>query len=108
MKKKRKEPPIPGERYETVRKQLVTVLGYGEALSARELSGEVRVREREVFNHLAHIQKSLEQSGRTLAVTPARCLKCGFVFAKRERLTRPGRCPACRETHIEEPRFSIK
>jgi predicted Zn-ribbon and HTH transcriptional regulator len=108
MKKKRKEPPIPGERNETVRKQLVTVLGYGEPLSARELSTEVRVREREVFNHLVHIQKSLEKSGRSLVVAPARCLKCGFVFAKRERLTRPGRCPSCRGTHIEEPRFSIR
>jgi predicted Zn-ribbon and HTH transcriptional regulator len=108
MKRKRKEPPIPGERHETVRKQIVSVLEYGEPLSARELSGEVRVSEKEVCTHLAHIRKSTEKSGRSLAVTPARCLKCGFVFEERERLTKPGKCPSCKGTHIEEPRFSIR
>jgi hypothetical protein len=39
---------------------------------------------------------------------PAVCKKCGFVFAKREKLKRPGKCPVCRGESIREPRFTIE
>jgi hypothetical protein len=40
-------------------------------------------------------------------VTPAECRKCGFVFQKREKLKKPGKCPICRSESIEEPLFGI-
>jgi predicted Zn-ribbon and HTH transcriptional regulator len=79
----------------------------GEPLSARDLSQQVGIAEREIAGHLRHLQKSLKNSPRRLQLTPPRCLDCSFVFQKRERLTRPGRCPVCRSTHLSEPLFSL-
>jgi hypothetical protein len=33
--------------------------------------------------------------------------KCGFIFRKRDRLKKPGRCPVCHGEHIQDPLFSI-
>ncbi len=106
-KKRQKEPPVPSDRAETVRQEIVSVLE-GSTLSARDISINVGVREKEVCEHLGHIQRSLERRGLELVVTPAECRKCGFVFRKRDRLTRPGKCPVCKGQSIEEPLFSIK
>ncbi|MDA8165133.1 MAG: transcriptional regulator [Desulfobacteraceae bacterium] len=78
-----------------------------ETLSARELSQMVGIPEREVYGHLEHLRLSLRGSGRELAVVPARCRHCGFLFRKRDRLGKPGRCPQCRQTSIAEPLFRI-
>lgn len=77
-------------------------------MSARQLSAEVSVRERDIYDHLRHIQRSLEKSGRKFITIPARCRKCGFVFIDRSRLTKPGKCPECRGTTIEEPEFQVQ
>jgi hypothetical protein len=61
-----------------------------------------------VSGHLDHIRKSLATTGQQLLVMPAECKKCGFVFAKREKLKRPGKCPVCRGESIREPRFTIE
>lgn len=73
--------------------------------SARDISGRVHISEKEVRGHLEHIHKTLERSGRELVVTPAECTHCGFVFKKRDRLTKPGKCPVCRSESIREPLF---
>jgi len=95
------------ERNETVRKEITSVLEVFGPLTARELSAEVRVQEREVIEHLEHIRKSLAKSDRELVVTPSECRKCGFRFMDRKRLTKPGKCPSCRSTSIEEPSFKV-
>jgi predicted Zn-ribbon and HTH transcriptional regulator len=77
------------------------------ALSAHEISGYVGIPEKEVYGHLEHIQRSLNKSGNKFVVIPAACKRCGFVFKKRGRLKKPGRCPVCRGESIEEPLFSI-
>lgn len=91
----------------TIRQQLVSLLRSG-GFSARELSGAVHIGEKEVYQHLAHIDKSAAHLRLRLQVEPAVCRNCGFVFAKRERLTKPGKCPVCRGTFVEEPRFSLE
>ncbi len=106
MKKKAKEPAIPPERSDTVRHEIILTLK-GRTLSAREISAEVHIPEKDVYEHLDHIRKSVNKRDLTLVVDPAECLKCGFVFRKRERLKRPGRCPVCRGEQIREPFFSI-
>ena len=95
------------ERFETVRQEIVEVLGRFGPMTARELSTEVRVREREVIEHLEHIRRSLEKTAKRLEVLPPECRKCGFVFSERVRLTKPGKCPQCRSTSIEEPAFKV-
>ena len=73
--------------------------------SARELSARLSVPEKDVAPHLAHLEKSLRQVGGRLEVEPASCIACGFVFKKRERLTKPSGCPVCCSERIEAPRF---
>lgn len=107
MRRKPREPAVPAARLETVRKEIVSVLE-GRTLTAKDISFEVRVSEKDVFGHLAHIQRSLAKQERELVVTPAECVKCGFVFSKRDRLTRPGKCPVCKGSQIREPEFSIR
>jgi predicted Zn-ribbon and HTH transcriptional regulator len=76
-------------------------------MDARELSHEVGIREKEVYDHLAHIARSLAVKGYKLGIQPARCLSCGFVFKDRQRFTRPGRCPRCKKSHLQSPGFYI-
>ena len=107
MKKKEQGPFIPEERHETVRRQITSLLAEG-TFSAKDISAEVSISEKEVYDHLEHIRKSTTKKGHHLAITPAECVKCGFVFSKRERLKKPGRCPVCKGELIQEPLFSIK
>ena len=93
--------------HETVRQEIIAALLVGPC-SARELSAAVGIPEREVPAHLEHIRKSITSSGQRLIVAPAECKKCGFVFSKREKLKRPGKCPVCKGESIREPRFMIE
>ena len=104
--KRPKEPAVPEERAATVRRQILSVLTEGPR-SAREVSGEIGVSEKEVYGHLDHIRRSLLGSGRRLKVTPAQCRKCGYEFVSRQRLTRPGKCPVCRNEAIHPPAFEV-
>ncbi|HBR22176.1 MAG TPA: transcriptional regulator [Nitrospiraceae bacterium] len=107
MKKKHKEPPVPVERHETVRQGIISILE-GQTLSAKEISGSVSIPEKEVYEHLEHIRMTVDARDGHLVITPAECAKCGFIFRKRERLKKPGKCPICRGESIHEPLFLIK
>ncbi|MBN1103858.1 MAG: transcriptional regulator [Deltaproteobacteria bacterium] len=76
-------------------------------MSAKELSQRLGMREREIYEHLAHIAKSAAARGKRLQVPPFACLSCGYVFRERARFTRPGRCPRCRESHIQTPVYRL-
>jgi len=91
----------------TIRQQLIEILSERE-MTAIDLSGDVGIREKEVYEHLPHIALSVASQGKKLVIEPSRCLKCGYVFEGRKRFTRPGRCPQCRETHIQKPKFKIR
>lgn len=99
-------PPPPGRR-ETARQAVARALEKGP-LTAHELSVLAGVSEKDLPDILEHLRKSLRAEGRRLAVRPAACLGCGHLFAKRERLSAPGRCPVCRDTHIREPAFGVE
>ncbi len=107
MKDKSKKPFVPAERQETVRQNIISVIK-GRTLSARGISAEVKVSEKEVYGHLEHIQKTVNKKEHNFMVTPAECRKCGFVFRKRDRLKKPGKCPVCNSELIQEPLFSIR
>ncbi len=107
QKNKPREPSVPPERYGTIRQEIVSVLKT-RTLSARDISGFIGVPVKEAYEHLEHIQRSLGKKGHLFDIVPAECKKCGFVFSKRERLKKPGRCPVCRSEMIEEPLFSIR
>jgi hypothetical protein len=106
-RQKPKEPFVPAERHETIRKEILSLL-LDQTLSAKDISAEVHISEKDVYEHLEHIARSTHKTGHHLTVIPAECLKCGFVFRKRERLNKPGRCPLCHEEKIQEPIFAMK
>lgn len=97
---------MPAERHETIRHEILALLT-DQTLSAKDISAEVHIPEKDVYGHLEHIERSMHATGHHLTVIPAECEKCGFVFKKRERLKKPGRCPVCKEEKIQEPLFSI-
>ncbi len=104
-----KAPIMPPARESTLARALQAALaGLDEPATALTLSGLVRAGEKAVLDALKHLQRSLKRAGTPLVVTPAACLACGHVFAKRDRLAKPGKCPVCRATRLEPPRFSIQ
>jgi transcriptional regulator len=90
----------------TVRQSIVFVLKEQE-VTAKEISQAVGIREKEVYDHLAHISRSRSLGG-TFLLIPSTCRECGHVFKKRDRLTPPGRCFLCRSEAISPPRFMIR
>ena len=94
------------ERTKTVREAIREELLRGPATS-RELSERVSIREKDVAEHLDHLEKSLRARGERLVVDPASCIACGYAFVRRARLTRPGSCPKCGSTRIDPPAFRV-
>ena len=94
------------EHLQTLRQQTIDLLQEQE-LTAREISQELGIREKEVFDHLAHIGRSASRQGLQFIVRPWSCLGCGYVFTDRKRLTRPSRCPKCKGSHLRVARFTI-
>jgi predicted Zn-ribbon and HTH transcriptional regulator len=90
----------------TIRQNIIALLEELH-MDARELSKQVKIREKEVYTHLAHIQKSLKNRKLRLMIEPYYCRLCGFEFADRQRLSPPGRCPQCRRGSIEPAVFTI-
>jgi hypothetical protein len=91
----------------TLRQQIAALLKQ-QPMTALDISQAVRIPEKEVYRHLEHIAKSAAGQGQELILTPCTCQACGFVFKQRQRLTRPGRCPRCRESRIDHPVFKIR
>jgi len=74
--------------------------------SSLELSQLLSLSEKEVLDHLAHLARA-PGPGQQFQVIPAVCKHCGFIFRKRDRLTRPSRCPLCQHQTISRPRFAL-
>ncbi len=91
----------------SVRRMMIELLSVYE-LNAIEISQELSIREREVYDHLVHVQKTLTAQGKKLIVTPYKCVGCGYEFRKRTRLDRPGRCPVCKNGHIAMAMYRIR
>ena len=91
----------------TIRQQIIEILERGDH-DAKQISQDVGIGEKEVYSHLPHISKSLPKHGKRLKTIPAVCIKCGYDFKNRDRMTKPGRCPLCKSERIESPRFYIK
>ena len=92
---------IPEERSVTIRQGILSLLEYGE-MTVGEFSRAIGQSEKELYVHLEHLLKS-----KSLLIIPAECLSCGFVFKKREKVKKPGKCPICRKTYIQQPMFAV-
>ena len=96
----------PEERHATARQALRAALG-GAPQSVRELSALTGLSEKEIPEHLEHLERTLRGEGLKLTVLPPRCVRCGFRFEERERLRKPSRCPRCKSERIEPARFTL-
>jgi len=94
------------DQMETIRQQIIALL-IDKEMNARELSQTMGIREKEVYEHLPHIARSVAAQKKKLIIKPVQCLVCGYVFKDRKRFTRPGRCPRCKKSHLEEPKYRI-
>jgi len=88
------------------RKELLERLR-GRMVPLSELARAEGVRPKDLESELQHLEKTLRHEGMRLVVEPAECRKCGFRFERRK-LHRPGRCPKCRSTWIEEPLVGVE
>jgi transcriptional regulator len=91
----------------TIRQRIFCLLSEQE-LDARDLSQELGLKEKEIYEHLLHVQRSVAASRGRFIITPSQCLLCGYVFEDRRRLTRPSRCPQCRRSKLQNPSFRIR
>ncbi len=103
---KAKKPFIPREESATIRRSIMALIEE-RPRSIRELSTAAHIPEKDVISHLEHIRMAHRKEGPHLTLTPATCRKCGFTFSKRERLTRPGKCPICRNEQITAPLYGV-
>jgi len=91
---------------QTIRQQIIELLIAAE-MSAKEISQTVGIREKEVYEHLLHVARSVNTQKKKLVINPSSCLGCGYVFKNRKRYTPPGRCPHCKGEHIQNPTYRI-
>ena len=91
----------------TLRQQIIELLEDG-AMDARELSTLLGVKEKDIYDHLAHVERTATSNKRRFLIHPSHCIACGFRFEKRKRLTRPGKCPQCRSSRLSQPFFEIR
>jgi predicted Zn-ribbon and HTH transcriptional regulator len=92
---------------QTVRQLIIDLLSSDE-LTLRDLSKAASITEKDVMDHLIHIEKSVRNQGKKLIEIPYQCLSCNFVFDRRSRFNRPGRCPKCKNSHIRSARYRIQ
>ncbi len=90
----------------TIRQQMIDLLSQGE-YGAKELSQMLGIREKEVYEHLPHVSRSVASLKHQLKVVPSRCLICGRVFSNRKRFNKPSRCYNCKSERITETRYQV-
>ncbi|MEK6774300.1 MAG: transcriptional regulator [Bdellovibrionota bacterium] len=88
----------------TVREKIIEELKL-QPTSAYGLAKVIKSTAKSIEAHLEHVAKSV---GPAFKVTSAECRECGFKFNKRDRYTRPTKCPKCRNEDIFPPLFFIE
>jgi transcriptional regulator len=87
------------------RRQLLDLLS-SEPRSISSLARELGMKRGDVEMDLEHALRSARAAGQQIEVIPARCKSCDFVFGV-DKLTKPGRCPACKGTRLFEPMIRV-
>jgi transcriptional regulator len=77
-----------------------------EGWNPRELAEALEADEGVILEDLAHVQRSLRRSGLALLMQSARCRACGWAQGG-EQPRAPGKCPSCRSTWLDPPRFRV-
>ena len=98
--------------FESRRERIIDILKNSDRpLSVDEIAVLIGLNPREskhVYEDLKHAAKTLyrRSGGREyIAMIPPKCLNCGFVFKKINRVRKPSKCPKCRSERIAPPLF---
>jgi predicted Zn-ribbon and HTH transcriptional regulator len=89
----------------TLRRHLHELLS-AEPRSVSSLARELGLTRGDLEDDLRHMLRSAAARGDAIEVLPARCRTCGFEFGP-DRLAKPGRCPACKASRIQEAMIRI-
>ena len=89
----------------TVRHQIAEMLRQPRTSSS--IAHELKLTRDEVEDHLKHLLKSAKTAGQHVKIEPARCRNCGYSYSQ-DKITKPGKCPECKGTHLYEPLIQIK
>jgi predicted Zn-ribbon and HTH transcriptional regulator len=89
----------------TLRRHLHELLS-AEPRSVSSLARELGLTRGDLEDDLRHMLRSAAVRGDAIEVLPARCRTCGFEFGP-DRLAKPGRCPACKGSRIQEALIRI-
>lgn len=90
----------------TLRKRLQDLVSR-ESRSVSSLARELGMDRGDLEDQLRHAIRSAQAAGHRIAVEPARCKTCGFVFSE-EKLAKPGRCPACKGSRLFEAQIKVE
>ncbi len=90
----------------TLRRYLIDLLSH-EPRSVSWLARELGMARGDVEDDLRHALRSARAAGHDIDVIPARCKSCDFVFGE-DKLSKPGKCPACKGTRVFEPMVLLK
>jgi hypothetical protein len=90
----------------TFRRDLLNLLT-DQPRSVSALARELGLKRADVEDDLRHALRSARAAGHHIVVVPARCRGCGFTFDE-AKLSKPGKCPACRGTRLYEPQIGVR
>ena len=79
----------------------------GEPRSVSSLARELGLQRGDIEEDLRHMIRSARAQGHRVVIVPARCRACGFEFGE-DKLSKPGKCPACRASRIFEAQIQVE
>lgn len=87
------------------RKGLINLL-LDNPMSVDEIARILDMSPADVEDDLHHLHRSIRHTEYRLVIHRASCKKCGFRF-KEDTWHKPGKCPRCHETWIQEPLLEV-
>jgi len=84
------------------RRQLIQEMLEAKACTLKEISAMFGITVKHAEEEVMHVVKTSKQH---FDIAHAKCVKCKFIFSKRDRLTKPSRCPKCKSERITQPAF---
>jgi predicted Zn-ribbon and HTH transcriptional regulator len=88
-----------------LRKDLMQVLTE-RPRSVSWVARELGLKRADAEEDLRHLLRSARAAGHLVVIEPARCRTCGFQFGE-DKLSKPGKCPACRGTWLFEAQVRV-
>lgn len=86
------------------RRERIALLLHDHDFSPSEMARILEVPVNIILEDLKHISRSRKYG--ELMILPARCRKCGYEFKREIKI--PKRCPKCKSSWIDEPRFMLR